>query len=181
MKKYNFLAVLVISIFIFSCSKRDTTTFPNNTRQGEQQNLSKDQLVDPNKIRLTLDKVAVTEGQGASEGDFELRIQAIEGTHNIVWPNASDWIKVDNGGAATSIDRTIAVYTLSGSLTKIVNLYVTEVDGGFNGGDDKGSGSISITMSPGMTPVVKYAYISLKRPDGKYKGQVKVYIKAQVA
>jgi hypothetical protein len=41
MKKYNLLAVLLISTFIFSCNKNDETTLPDNaSRQAQQQNLS---------------------------------------------------------------------------------------------------------------------------------------------
>jgi hypothetical protein len=37
MKKYNFLALLVISFFIFSCSKNSDVTVPNNASIQEQQ------------------------------------------------------------------------------------------------------------------------------------------------
>jgi hypothetical protein len=35
-------------------------------------------------IRVDLESVQVTEGQGIGEGDFELRIQVQEGTNNMV-------------------------------------------------------------------------------------------------
>src|SRR4051812_46540658 len=41
MNKYNFLVVLLISIFIFSCSKTNEITAPDNAgSQSDQQNLS---------------------------------------------------------------------------------------------------------------------------------------------
>ena len=183
MKKYNFLAVLVISIFIFSCSKKDDATIPNNVgNKAEQQSLSTAQKVNNNKIRLTLDKVSVVEGQGVSEGDFELRIQAVEGSHNVVWPSLNGWTRVDKDGTPFSIDEDIATYTISSdSLTKSINLNATEVDGGFNGGDDTGSGSVTITMKPGMAPVTKSATITLDKPNGSKNGKIKVTVKAQVA
>ena len=182
MKKYNFLAVLVISIFIFSCSKKDNATIPNNTgSKAEQQSLSTAKVIN-NKIRLTLNNVSVVEGQGVSEGDFELQIQAVEGSHNVMWPSLNGWTRVDKDGTPFSIDEDIATYTISSdSLTKSINLSVTEIDGGFNGGDDTGSGSVTITMKPGMAPVTKSAYITLDKPNGGKNGKVKVTIKAQVA
>jgi hypothetical protein len=43
MKQYNFLALLIISIFIFSCSKNNDVTVPNNaSTQAEQQNTTQD-------------------------------------------------------------------------------------------------------------------------------------------
>ena len=55
------------------------------------------------RIRVDLESVQVTEGQGISEGDFELRIQVREGSNNIVWPSLNGSTKVDKGGAAQSI------------------------------------------------------------------------------
>src|SRR5690349_1116221 len=43
MKTYNFLALLLISIFIFSCSKNSDVTVPNNANtQEQQQNTAQD-------------------------------------------------------------------------------------------------------------------------------------------
>ena len=39
------------------------------------------------KIRVDLESVQVTEGEGIGEGDFELRIQVQEGTNHMVWPS----------------------------------------------------------------------------------------------
>jgi hypothetical protein len=41
MRKYNLFALLLLSIFIFSCSKNEDSTVPNNvSRQASQQNLT---------------------------------------------------------------------------------------------------------------------------------------------
>src|SRR3954471_19922852 len=99
-----------------------------------------------NRIRLSIVSVKATDGQSSiGEGDFEMRVQATEGSHIAVWPDPLGWRKVDVGGPACPIDKDIAIYTIaSGSLTKTISVDVTEVDGGFNGGDDTGSGTTTI-------------------------------------
>jgi hypothetical protein len=132
------------------------------------------------KIRVDLESVQVTEGQGIGEGDFELRIQAQEGSHSVVWPSLNGWTKVDKGGAAQSINREVATYDVtSGTLSKKVVLDVTEVDGGTLGQDDQGQGTVTFDMTPTMAPSTKPVTISLKRPDMSFLGKVKVTMTAQ--
>ena len=130
-------------------------------------------------ITVQLNKAEVTDGQGIGEGDLELRIQVTEGTHTIVWPSASNSVKVDNGGAPTLISQPVASYTVSsGTLSKTFDIAVTEVDGGVYGKDDYGVGKITIAMTPSMGDTYKSAIISLKRPTMNYDGKVKVTLKA---
>ena len=49
------------------------------------------------KIRVDLESVQVTEGEGIGEGDFELRIQVQEGTNHMVWPSLNSSARIDKG------------------------------------------------------------------------------------
>jgi len=134
------------------------------------------------KIRVDLESVQVTEGQGIGEGDFELRVQVAEGGNILIWPSLNGSTKVDKGGAAQSINRAIATYTVaSGTLSKKFTIDVTEVDKGTLGQDDQGQSTLTFDLTPTMTPSTKSAIISLKRPDMSYQGKVKVNLTAQQA
>lgn len=133
-------------------------------------------------IRVDLESVQVTEGQGVSEGDFELRIQVQEGSNSITWPTLNGSTRVDNNGPAVTINRAVATYTVnSGTLTKRFTIDVTEVDKGLNGQDDTGQGTLEFDLTPNMAPSTKSVTISLKRPAGGYQGKVKVTMSAQIA
>jgi hypothetical protein len=133
-------------------------------------------------IRVDLESVQVVEGQGAGEGDFELRVQVQEGTHQVVWPGLNSSAKVDKKGAPYTINRQVATYTVdSGTLSKRFNVDLTEVDKGTLGQDDVGQGTITFDLKPGMSPASKSATIDLKRPNMKFLGKVKVTMSAQVA
>ena len=81
------------------------------------------------KIRVDLESVQVTEGEGIGEGDFELRIQVQEGTNHMVWPSLNSSARIDKGGAACTINREIGTYSVgSGTLSKKFDIDVTEVD-----------------------------------------------------
>ncbi len=132
------------------------------------------------KIRVDLESVQVIEGQGAGEGDFELRIQAQEGSNSVIWPSPNGSTKVDKGGPAHTINKKLATYTVnSGTLTKRVTIECTEVDKGLNGQDDIGQSTLTFDLTPNMKPLTKSATISLKRPKMKYNGKVKVVMSAQ--
>ena len=82
------------------------------------------------KFRVDLDKVEVIDGQGIGEGDFELQVTVMEGSHNVIWPSPSSWVQVDKNGAPKSINRTLATYEVTtGTLSKRVTVNVKEVDG----------------------------------------------------
>jgi len=131
-------------------------------------------------IRVNIDSVQVIEGQGVSEGDFELRVQVQEGAHNVVWPALNGWEKVDRNGPPASVNQTVAIYPVSsGKLTKAFKVNLTEVDGGFNGADDTGTGDITLDLTPDMAPAFVSKTISLNRPNGSYAGKVKVTLGAQ--
>ena len=130
-------------------------------------------------IKVNLDSVQVTEGQGVGEGDFELRIQAGDGLKTAIWPSLNGSTKVDNNGPAQTIDKEINRYQIaSGTVTKTYNIDVTEVDGGTLGKDDTGHGTQSFDLTPGMASTSKSVTISLKRPKMSYLGKVKVTLKA---
>jgi hypothetical protein len=133
-------------------------------------------------IRVDLESVQVIEGQGIGEGDFELRVQVQEGSHQVVWPSLNSSAKIDKNGAPYTINREVATYSVaSGTLSKKFQIDLTEVDKGTLGQDDYGSSSISFDLTPNMTPSSKTATISLKRPNMQYLGKVKVAMSAQVA
>jgi len=133
-------------------------------------------------IRVDLESVQVTDGQGVGEGDFELRLQVQEGSHQIVWPSLNSSARVDQNGSPYNINREVATYAVdSGSLTKRFTVDVTEVDKGTLGQDDYGSGTIQFELTPGMAPKTQTATITLKRPKMKTNGAVKVTMSAQAA
>jgi len=134
------------------------------------------------KIRVDLESVQVTEGEGIGEGDFELRIQVQEGTNHMVWPSLNSSARIDKGGAAYTINREIGTYTVSsGTLSKKFDIDVTEVDKGTLGQDDYGQSTLTFDLMPTMAPSTKSATISLKRPNMSYQGKVKVIMTAQQA
>lgn len=132
-------------------------------------------------IAVDLESVQVVDGQGAAEGDFEIRVQAQEGPNQVVWPSLNSWAKIQKNGPAHAINRRFATYPVtSGTLSKRVVLEVTEVDGGTLGGDDIGQGTVTFELKPDMAPQTQSATISLKRPNmKKYDGKVKVTLSAQ--
>ena len=59
-------------------------------------------------VRVDLESIQVTDGQGVGEGDFELRVQVQEGTNQLVWPALNSSAKVDKKGAPYTINRAVA-------------------------------------------------------------------------
>ncbi|HEV7858254.1 MAG TPA: hypothetical protein VGO91_06455 [Pyrinomonadaceae bacterium] len=133
------------------------------------------------RIRVDLESVQVIEGQGIGEGDFELRIQVQEGGNDIIWPSLNGSTKVDKGGAAQSIGKEVATYTVTAPLSKRFTIDVTEVDKGTLGQDDQGQATLNFDLTPTMTPTTQSATISLKRPNMNFHGKVKVTMTAQQA
>jgi len=134
-------------------------------------------------IRVDLESVQVTDGQGVGEGDFELRVQVQEGSHQLTWPALNSSAKVDKNGSPYTINREVATYPVdSGTLSKRFTVDVTEVDKGTLGQDDYGQAVIQFDLTPGMSPKTQTATIDLKRPSMKKKnGTVKVTLSAQAA
>jgi hypothetical protein len=132
-------------------------------------------------IGVDLESVQVVDGQGAAEGDFELRLQVQEGSNQVVWPSLNSYAKIEKNGPAHTINRRVATYPVnSGKLSKRLTIDVTEVDGGTLGRDDIGQGTVTFDLTPDMAPQTRSATISLKRPNmTKYDGKVKVTISAQ--
>ena len=132
-------------------------------------------------IGVDLESVQVVDGQGAGEGDFELRLQVQEGNNHVVWPSMNGYAKVEKNGPAHTINRRVATYPVaSGSLSKRLTVEVTEVDGGTLGRDDIGQGTVTFELTPDMVPQVRSATIPLKRPNMKKDdGKVEVTLSAQ--
>src|SRR5207245_2647889 len=99
-------------------------------------------------FQVNLDTVQVKDGQGASEGDFELRLEVRdEENHSFIWPAAHSSSKVDNNAPALAIKREVGVYEVSsGTVTKRFDIDATEVDKGLNGQDDYGSGYVTFDL-----------------------------------
>lgn len=132
-------------------------------------------------IRVDLESVQVTEGQGFSEGDFELRIQVKEGNNILVWPSLNSSAKVDKNGAPYTVNGgEVATYPITtGTLSKKFTIDLTEVDKGTLGQDDYGQSTITFDLTPTMAPSTKSVTISLKRPNMSYQGKVQVTMTAQ--
>ena len=133
------------------------------------------------KVRVDLDNVQVVEGQGIGEGNFELNIKVQEGANKVFWPDPYPAYRVvDQGGAIYTIGKTVATYTIdSGTLSKLYNLSVNEIDKGTLGQDDIGAGTLSFDLTPTMAPSTKSVTIDLKRPNMSKLGKVKVTLTAQ--
>ena len=134
-------------------------------------------------IRVDLESIQVTDGQGVAEGDLELRVQVQEGSHQLVWPALNSSAKVDKKGLPYTINREVATYAVnSGTLSKRFTVDVTEVDKGTLGQDDYGQAVVQFDLTPGMAPKTQTATIGFKRPSMKNNnGTVKVKLSAQTA
>jgi hypothetical protein len=133
------------------------------------------------RICVSASSIQVLEGQGIGEGDFEIRLNVNDGNHSLNWPSFEGYEKVDNGGAIKGIENgEIAYYTItSGTLSKMFQVKVTEVDSGLNA-DDIGLSNITFDLKPNMTAMTKHADIQLNRINSKEKGKVRVTLKAEV-
>jgi hypothetical protein len=134
------------------------------------------------KIRINLETVQATDGQGIGEGNFELNIRASDGKNTVHWPAPyPEYSVVDQGGGIKTIeDGTVGTYELeSGTLSKSVSLYVREFDKGTLGGADEGSGNVTFELTPSMAATRKSATIPLKPRNMKANGAVKVTLLAQ--
>ncbi len=132
-------------------------------------------------IRVDLDKVQVLEGQGIGEGNFELNIKVQEGSNKVSWPDPYPAYRVvDQGGAVYNIGKTVGTYAVNtGTLSKLYNLTVSEIDKGTLGQDDVGAGTITFDLTPTMAPSTKSMTVELKRPNMSWLGKVKVTMTAQ--
>jgi hypothetical protein len=136
---------------------------------------------DMSNFQVMLDTVQVKDGQGASEGDFELRLEVRDDeNHSIIWPAPHSSSKVDNNGPALPIKREVGTYSItSGTVSKRIDVDATEVDKGLNGQDDYGSGYVTFDLKDGMTPTTKYTNIKLKRPKEGFEGEISVGLVAK--
>jgi len=135
------------------------------------------------KIRINLESVQVTDGQGIGEGNFELNVSASDGKHTVHWPGLYPLAgRVDQGGALTSITGLVGTYEVeSGTLSKSVTVNVNEIDKGTLGQDDTGKGYVTFELSPTMAATRKSVTVPLKPMNQKENGAVKVTLLAQRA
>lgn len=129
-------------------------------------------------IETRLADVKVTKGQGISEGAFELQLEVQDDSgKSTTWPAQGSSAKVDNNGSTYTIDEPLSVFTVKGPVTKTYSIFATEVDGGFNGQNDTGKGTVTFDLTPDMSLIPKSATIDLYA-KGKKHGQIQVGLTA---
>jgi hypothetical protein len=135
-------------------------------------------------VRVTLDCVQVTDGQGAGEGNFELRIQVLEAIPlqgnltKLIWPSLNDTEEINNNGDVRTINREVDTYNVSSRVTKNFRILVDEEDTGTLGQDEFGQASLAFELTPDMCRTTRSALITL-RNNGGNEGQVRVTLAAQ--
>jgi hypothetical protein len=129
-------------------------------------------------IETRLATVKVTEGQGVSEGAFELQLEVKDDSgKSITWPAQGSSAKVDNNGSTYTIDEQVSLFTISGPVSKKYSVHAIEVDKGFNGQNDEGDGSVTFDLTPDMALIPKSATIDLYTKHRKH-GQIQVSLTA---
>lgn len=135
-------------------------------------------------IRVELSTVQVTDGQGAGEGDFELRIEVLERTSKgdlskEVWPSRTGTEKVNNNGTPEQIGREVETYAVnSGSIAKNFVILVTEEDTGTLGQDEGGQGIANFVLAPTMPRTPRPVVVPLNN-NGNNEGSVLVLLVAE--
>jgi hypothetical protein len=135
-------------------------------------------------VCVTLDSVQVTDGQGAGEGNFELRIQVLEAIPlqgnltKLIWPSLNDTEEINNNGDVRTINREVDTYKILSRVTKNFRILVDEEDTGTLGQDEFGQASVAFELTPGMCRTTRPALITL-RNNGGNEGQVRVTLAAQ--
>jgi len=135
-------------------------------------------------FEIKLLDIKVIEGQGAIEGDLEMKVGAImqPGDKSIRWPDlAGDekgYRKVPRNGSPVSIDRVIGRVSVAERETKTVtvDLRLTEVD---DGPDDFGQAEVELDLSGNGGPVTVSSTMRLYRRGAPPKGKVRVRVSAR--
>ena len=129
-------------------------------------------------IETRLATVKVTEGQGASEGAFELQLEVKDDSgKSITWPAQGSSAKIDNNGSTYTIDEQLSLFAIGGPVSKKYSLHAIEVDKGFNGQNDEGDGSTTFDLTPDMSLSAKSVTIPLKTGSREH-GQIQVGLTA---
>ena len=137
-------------------------------------------------VRVDLAEAAVTDGQGAGEGNFEIRIHVLETMPGIgqvpkvIWPALNRTEELNNNGDVRLINSLVDTYNIGGKISKNFLILVDEEDTGTLGQDEFGQNSVSFELSPGMRRTTRDAFITL-RNNGGNEGQVRVRLSAQSA
>jgi hypothetical protein len=136
-------------------------------------------------VRVTLDSVEVTDGQGVGEGNFDLRIQVLESIPlqgnltKVIWPSLNTTEEVNNNGTIRPINQVVDTYPIgSRKVTKNFLILVEEEDTGTLGQDEFGQASLAFELTPNMCRTTRPALITL-RNNGGNEGQVRVTLAAQ--
>ncbi|HEY8206533.1 MAG TPA: thrombospondin type 3 repeat-containing protein, partial [Myxococcaceae bacterium] len=145
-------------------------------------------LVEPETCEWTvqLEKARVTDGQGLGEGQLELNIQGRtvtgNGTDYAFYPSANGTDQFDPGGPWTLMNEQITSIEMNVSdppLAVPVYVDLEEDDSWFNGADDTGSGSTSLTIDCGAAPVSSTLTMNLHRDAmANDDGTVQVVVEA---
>jgi hypothetical protein len=126
-------------------------------------------------IETRLANVKITKGQGVSEGAFELSMEVQDDSgKTTTWPAYGSTAKISKGSTYT-IDEQLALFTISGPVSKTYTVKATEVDGGLNGKDDFGQSSITLDLTPDMQLTPTSVLVNLA--GGKH-GQIQVGLTA---
>lgn len=132
--------------------------------------------------RLALTGVRATDGQGALEGDMEVRVTAAQGTSSVIAPGPSTYFPLNPDPQApwNGLNDEISRVSVAGSRTVTVDIDVLELDSGTLGADDHGSRSVTLTLTCGGSPQVVTPDVSLFRDGlGSYEGIVEVRVRAE--
>jgi hypothetical protein len=136
-------------------------------------------------VRVTLDCVQVTDGQGVGEGNLELRIQVLESIPlqgslaKVIWPSLNTTEEVNNNGTIRRINQVVDTYPIgSTGVTKNFRILVDEEDTGTLGQDEFGQALVAFELTPDMCRTTRSALITL-RNNGGNEGQVRVTLAAQ--
>lgn len=122
---------------------------------------------------VNLHKAEVTEGQGFLEGKLEVQIIGNANSDMAVYPRSGDYDKLAEGESAM-LEKEITRITLpnDGSTTYLdVDLTIDEDDSGLLGGNDYGSGTVTVEMKCGAPAFYASKTLNLG-PPGKVWVQV---------
>jgi hypothetical protein len=132
--------------------------------------------------RIAVTGVRAIDGQGAFEGDMEVRLTATQGTGSVVLPGSTTYFSLNPDPQApwNGLNGEVSRVSVSDSRTVTVDVDVLELDSGTLGADDYGSRSVSLTLTCGGSPQVVTPDISLFRDNmGSYDGKVEVRLRAE--
>lgn len=134
-------------------------------------------------VKVTLDCIRVSDGQGVGEGNFEMRVQILESLFGAgflsktIWPSLNGTTSVNNNGTTLTINREVDTYSVNSVLWKTFLIIATEEDTGTLGQDEVGQASLAFDLREGMSKYSKNAVINLNN-RGRNEGQVVITMSA---